>query len=137
MYLQFIFALLKYMYLFNMSCFSESPSYIVVMLIDNPSLSVFLSSLTFHECFSYLCMHSKSLQSCLTLCAPMDCSLPGSFIQWDSPGKNTGVDCHFLLQGIFSTQETNPCLLSSALAGRVFTASITREAQFQLFFIVK
>ena len=26
---------------------------------------------------------------------------------WDSPGKNTGVDCHFLLQGIFSTQGLN------------------------------
>ena len=30
---------------------------------------------------------------------------------WDSPGKNTGVDCHFLLQGIFLTQESNPGLL--------------------------
>ena len=29
---------------------------------------------------------------------------------WDSPGKNTGVGCHFLLQGIFSTQESNPGL---------------------------
>ena len=27
---------------------------------------------------------------------------------WDSPGKNTGVRCHFLLQGIFLTQELNP-----------------------------
>ena len=30
---------------------------------------------------------------------------------WDSPGKNTGVDCHFLLQGIFLTQEWNLGLL--------------------------
>ena len=30
---------------------------------------------------------------------------------WDFPGKNTGVDCYFLLQGIFPTQESNPCLL--------------------------
>ena len=29
----------------------------------------------------------------------------------DSPGKNTGVGCHFLLQGIFLTQELNPHLL--------------------------
>ena len=28
----------------------------------------------------------------------------------DSPGKNTGVGCHALLQGIFLTQESNPCL---------------------------
>ena len=30
---------------------------------------------------------------------------------WDSPGKNTGVDCHSLLQGIFPTQGLNPHLL--------------------------
>ena len=30
---------------------------------------------------------------------------------WDSPGKNIGVDCHFLHQGIFPTQESNPHLL--------------------------
>ena len=30
---------------------------------------------------------------------------------WDFPGKNTGVGSHFLLQGIFPTQGSNPCLL--------------------------
>ena len=30
---------------------------------------------------------------------------------WDSPGKNTGVGCHFLLQGIVPTQGSNPNLL--------------------------
>ena len=30
---------------------------------------------------------------------------------WDSPGKNTGVGCHALLQGIFLTQGLNLCLL--------------------------
>ena len=29
----------------------------------------------------------------------------------DSPGKNTGVGCHFLLQGIFLSQQSNPGLL--------------------------
>ena len=29
---------------------------------------------------------------------------------WDFPGKNTGVGCHFLLQGIFPTQGSNPGL---------------------------
>ena len=29
---------------------------------------------------------------------------------WDSPGKNTGVGCHFLLQGIFLTQGLNSSL---------------------------
>ena len=40
----------------------------------------------------------KSLQSCLTLCDPIDGRPPGSFISWILPGKNTGVGCHFLLQ---------------------------------------
>ena len=41
---------------------------------------------------------AKSLQSCLTLCDPRDSSPPGSPRPWDSPGKNTGVGCHFLLE---------------------------------------
>ena len=40
---------------------------------------------------------AKSRQSCPTLCDPIDGSPPGSR-PWDSPGKNTGVGCHFLLQ---------------------------------------
>ena len=50
-------------------------------------------------------------QSCLTLCDHMDCSRPGSSVRGDSPGKNTGVGSHALLQGIFSTQGSNPGLL--------------------------
>ena len=38
-------------------------------------------------------------QSCLTLCDPMDCSPSDSSVHGDSPGKNTGVGCHALLQG--------------------------------------
>jgi len=49
-------------------------------------------------------------QSCLTLCNPMDCSLPGCSVHGDYPGKNTGVGCHTLLQGIFTTQGLNPSL---------------------------
>ena len=40
---------------------------------------------------------AKSRQSCPTPCDPIDGSPPGSH-PWDSPGKNTGVGCHFLLQ---------------------------------------
>ena len=40
---------------------------------------------------------AKSIQSCLTLGNPRDDSPPGS-PALDSPGKNTGVGCHFLLQ---------------------------------------
>ena len=51
-------------------------------------------------------------QSCLTtLGNPKDCSLPGFSVYWDSPGKNTGVGCYALLQGIFPTQGSNPVIL--------------------------
>ena len=47
----------------------------------------------------------------LTFCHPKDGSPPGSSVHGDSPGKNTGVGCHALLQGIFSTQGLNPDFL--------------------------
>ena len=53
------------------------------------------------------CVRAQSLQSCPTLCDPMDCSPPGSSVCGDSPGKNTGVGCHALLRGIFPTQGSN------------------------------
>ena len=46
-------------------------------------------------------MRAKLLQSCL----------PGSSVHGDSLGKNTGVSCHALLQGIFLIQGSNPPLL--------------------------
>ena len=48
----------------------------------------------------------------------------------DSPGKNTGVSCHVLLQGILPTRGSNPPLLSlPVLAGGFFPTSVTWEAQ--------
>ena len=47
---------------------------------------------------------------------------------WDYPGKNTGVGCHFLLQGIFPTQGLNPHLKSPELAGGLLTTSTTWKA---------
>ena len=47
---------------------------------------------------------SEVTQSRLTICDPMDTRL---LCPWDSPSKNTGVGCHFLLQGIFLTQGSN------------------------------
>ena len=39
-------------------------------------------------------------------------TMPARFLcPWDSPGKNTGVGCHALLQGIFLTQGSNPGLM--------------------------
>ena len=39
------------------------------------------------------------------------CSLSGSSVHRDSPGKNTGMGCHALVQGIFPTHRSNPDLL--------------------------
>ena len=55
---------------------------------------------------------AKPLQSCPTLCDPIDSSPPG--FPWDSPGKNTGVGCHFLLQCMKVKSEskvTRSCLI--------------------------
>ena len=57
-----------------------------------------------------VCVCAKSPKSCPTLHNPMDCSPPASSVHGDSPGKNTGVGCHVLLQGIFPTQGLNPGL---------------------------
>ena len=60
------------------------------------------------RCFTHvLCWFT---QLCLTLCDPTDSSPPGSSVHRDSPGKNTGMGCHALLQGIFPTQGLNPGL---------------------------
>ena len=53
---------------------------------------------------------------------------PRLLCPWDSPGKNTGVGCHVLPQGIFLTQKLNPCLMCSVLAGGFLTTSTTWEA---------
>ena len=53
----------------------------------------------------------KLLQSCPTLCDPMDCSPPGSFVRGDSPGKSTGVGGHALFQGNLPDPRLNLYLL--------------------------
>ena len=50
------------------------------------------------------CRHA---QSCPTLCNPVDCSPPGS-CPWDFPEENSGVSCHFLLQGNLSRLGIEP-----------------------------
>ena len=67
---------------------------------------------------------SEVTQSCPTLCDPTDCSLPGFSIHGIFPGKNTGVGCHFLLQGIFQHRDWTQV---SHVAGRLFTIWATRE----------
>ena len=56
-----------------------------------------------HNFRLYIC--NVGIQLCLTL------RPHGLYSPWNSPGQNTGVGCHFLLQGIFPTQGSNPGLL--------------------------
>ena len=59
----------------------------------------------------------------------MDCSPTGSSVHGDSPGRNTGVGCHALLQGNRPNPGIEPVSLTSpALAGGFFTTGATWEA---------
>ena len=63
----------------------------------------------------------KYVESCVHVCStasvmsdslqPYGLQPTRLFCPWDSPGKNTGVDCHTLLQGIFLTQGSSQHLL--------------------------
>ena len=72
-------------------------------------LSTVFVTIGFYEASVCMCV-CVCAQACLTLCDPMDCSLPRLLCPWNFPYKNTGVGCHFLLQGIFPTQVLIPCL---------------------------
>ena len=80
-------------------------------------------------------------ESCPTLWRPRGLQPTRLFCPWDFPGKNTGMGCHFLLQGIFSTQRLNLHLLQvSCIESRFFTteplgkplSSFLRAAQLPL-----
>ena len=60
------------------------------------------------------------------------------FCSQNFPSKNTGVTCHALLQGIFSTQGLNMCLLSLPLCRQVFflTKEID-EVSFNVFYLIQ
>ena len=75
-------------------------------VVTNYPTEEFLSFRNIGPFLRRLCVLSHSVMS--NFCDPMDSSLPGSSVHGDSPGKNTGVGCHALLQVIFSNQELNP-----------------------------
>ena len=83
----------------------------------------------------YLCFRVSLAQHYwhLPLCSVASNSLqphrqePTRFLYpWDSPGKNTGVGCHFLLQGIFLTQGSNP-LLQRLLHSQADSSPLSRQ----------
>jgi len=64
-----------------------------------------------HHIMWNVCVQARLLKLCLTLCDPMNYRPPSSSVHGDSAGKNTGMGCCALLQGIFQTQGSNPLLL--------------------------
>ena len=61
---------------------------------------VWLLNMSGDTFLTYICVCSVT-PLCPTLCDPMDWLQPARLLcPWDFPGKNTGVGCHFLLQGI-------------------------------------
>ena len=99
------------------------------LILWKPFIYVFFSFIYF--CFPGKIFSSSHLnnhcvcsvaQLCPTLCNPVHCGPPGSS-PWDSPEKNTGGGCHFLLQGIGPTQDQTPVSCVSCIAGRFFTVS--------------
>ena len=79
-----------------------------------------------------LCNHTPLMLclvglSCLTLCNPMDCSLPGSSAHGDSPGKNTGVGCH--APPSRGSSQPRDWTQVSCITGGFFTVWTTRGAQ--------
>ena len=70
-------------------------------------LLIFLPAILIPACVS----SSPELLSCVQLCDPMDCSLPGFSVHGIFQARILECVCHFLLQEIFPTQGLNPGLL--------------------------
>ena len=110
--------ILPYLHLY-MTNLTEKPIYLqssntssqVFILVDfckDSSLCMETSHLGSFLCCAVLCLVA---QSCPILCDPMDCNPSGSSVHGDFQGKNTGVGCHALHQGIFPIQGSNTILL--------------------------
>ena len=57
---------------------------------------------------SYVYVYIELFSHVQLFWGPMDCSPPGSSVHGIFPGKNPRAGCHFLLQGIFPTQDWTP-----------------------------
>ena len=62
----------------------------------------FCLGVSFNSHFTYVLrfLGVIAVESCLTLCDPMDGSLPGSSVHGGSPGKNSGMGCHAQISDI-------------------------------------
>ena len=103
---------------------SRLPSFYMDELCVCPFIRCWISTLLLYLGYCKICysLHedayiigcAKLFLSCPTLCDPMDCSPARLLCLWDSPGKNSGVGCCTLFQGIFPTQGLNPYFLTTS-----------------------
>ena len=84
------------------SCIQSFPTAHIFLLSVYPLR--FPSVRLVFQSFSLMFLQNNAHNVCM-------CVTPFSPYIWNSPGKNTGVRSHFLLQGIFPTQGSNPGLL--------------------------
>ena len=71
---------------------------------------------------------AKSLQSCPTLCDPHKQQPTRLPRPWDSPGKDTGVGCHFLLQRMKVKSESEVAFVPNGAKKRKFVAAAQQRA---------
>ena len=80
------------------------------ILFGNPKLFFCPITISYFHLHYGWCAMCLVAQSCPTFCNSMNCRLPGSPVPKASPGKNAGVGCHALLQGLFPIWGLNPDL---------------------------
>ena len=97
------------------TCFSRGDSTAKCLHSNLPALLIHMAShfdvalwLDLINIHKAKCMHAKTLQSCPTLCNPMDCSPPGSSVHGILQARILEWGCHFLLR---ETQGLNPGIL--------------------------
>ena len=90
---------------FRLKCISDFrlANIYCVLTMSKTSYTVSIVAIVLSHTLCVCACECEHAQSCLTLCNPMDCNLPGLLSQWDFP-SNTGMGCHFLLQGIYSLE---------------------------------
>ena len=75
--------------------------------VEYPSIEICQMFFIIRSVCVCVCVCVKLLQSCLSV-QPYELQPARLLCPWDSPGKNTGVACHFLLQEIYPTHGSNP-----------------------------
>ena len=89
--------------------------------------------------YAYIIIHVHVCQVtsvCSSLWIPMDYSSTRLLCPWDSPGKNTEVSCHTLLQGVFPTQGSNPHLLQLLHSRKILYHWATRESHLLYIYVL-